>query len=107
MLFKTSVQKQQMELVEASRMMLKKMQMNDYSALLDLQSYDSPETKEIVQNVNQALETMRNSAENTEIRRYRSMSIFPFSVAYHPFTLPELDEFSIFGSLSPFYATGA
>ncbi|WP_394236211.1 hypothetical protein [Niallia oryzisoli] len=95
MLFKTSVQKQQMELVEASRMMLKKMQMNDYSALLDLQSYDSPETKEIVQNVNQAL------------LRYRSLTNFPFSVAYHPFTLPELDEFSIFGSLSPFYVTGA
>lgn len=68
MLFKTSTLKQHKELLEASQLLAKKIEMNDLSASLDLPSYDSLETKGIAENVNVALQAVKNSTEDVQIR---------------------------------------
>jgi PAS domain-containing protein len=55
------------KLLDESRNLLKRMRTNDFSGSIQL-STDSPESKEIAENVNAALEIMRNSMQDTEIR---------------------------------------
>lgn len=68
LLFKTSTQGQQQELVDASRKLAKKMEKNDLSAPFEVPLGHSPETKELTDNINFALKTLRNKANDTEIR---------------------------------------
>lgn len=55
-------------LLEESRNLSKKMEENDLSESLHLSSLDDPEMKEIAENVNFALDKLRKSAQDTEVR---------------------------------------
>ncbi|OXM82783.1 methyl-accepting chemotaxis protein [Paenibacillus rigui] len=64
--FKTTSPDQ--ELAEESRILFKNMESNALSANLQLSSLDSPIAKEIAGNVNFALNKLRESAQDTEVR---------------------------------------
>lgn len=55
-------------LLEASRNLLKDMNMNDRSASFNLSGADSAEAKEIAANINAALEALRKAVQDAEVR---------------------------------------
>ncbi|MDZ5472866.1 PAS domain-containing protein [Bacillus sp. 31A1R] len=68
MFFKTASPKELNLLLEESRNLVKSMEQSNLFASLSGSNIDSPEAKEIVQNVNLAFELLRKSASDSDVR---------------------------------------
>lgn len=68
MFFKTATSKELVQFLEESRNLIDKLEMGDTSAILDTKSVDSPEAKEIVDNVNIAISKLRAYTKDSDLR---------------------------------------